>query len=98
MKSLNELETRNELADYLKIPKKTLSYILYIKKVDELYISFEIPKKGGGVRSIDAPVEQLKNIQRKVADALWKYQLDIWKSRNLMTEQKQKGLRYAGEF
>ena len=83
MKSLNELETRNELADYLKIPKKTLSYILYIKKVDELYISFEIPKKGGGVRSIDAPVEQLKNIQRKVADALWKYQLDIWKSRNV---------------
>ena len=23
---------------------------------------------------------------------------DIWKSRNSMTEQKQKGLRYAGEF
>ncbi len=29
MKSLNELETRNELADYLKIPKKHyhISYI-----------------------------------------------------------------------
>lgn len=40
-------------------------------------------RKAGGVRSIDAPVEQLKNIQRKVADALWKYQLDIWKSRNV---------------
>ena len=27
-----------------------------------------------------------------------KQAFDIWKSRNLMTEQKQKGLRYAGEF
>lgn len=83
MKNLNELETRNELADYLKIPRKTLSYILYVKTVDELYISFEIPKKKEGVRSINAPVEQLKNIQRKIADVLWKYQMDIWKSRDI---------------
>lgn len=83
MKNLNELKTRNELADYLKIPRKTLSYILYVKTVDELYVFFEIPKKKEGVRSIHAPVEQLKNIQRKIADALWKYQLDVWKSRDI---------------
>lgn len=29
------------------------------------YIYPLTPKEGGGVRSIDAPVEQLKNIQRK---------------------------------
>lgn len=27
-----------------------------------------------------------------------KQAFDVWKSRNSMTEQKQKGLRYAGEF
>lgn len=27
-----------------------------------------------------------------------KQAFDIWKSRNSMTDQKQKGLRYAGEF
>ena len=27
-----------------------------------------------------------------------KQAFDVWKSRNSMTDQKQKGLRYAGEF
>lgn len=34
------------------------------------YHSFQIPKKSGGVRKIDAPAPKLKNIQRAIADLL----------------------------
>lgn len=72
MKEFGEIKTRNELADYLKIPRKQLSYVLYVKGVNKLYKSFEINKKNGGVRKINAPLEELKDIQRKLAQALYK--------------------------
>lgn len=74
---------RNDLADYLKIPIKKLTYILYIKKVDSYYNSFEIPKKSGGVRQINAPTGELKAVQKKLAFALWEHQRRIWKDKNL---------------
>jgi hypothetical protein len=73
MKEFGEIKTRNELADYLKIPRKQLSYVLYVKGVNKLYKSFEINKKSGGVRKINAPLEELKDIQRKLAQALYKH-------------------------
>lgn len=73
----NEIKNKNELADFLKIPRQVMTYILYIKKVDNLYTSFEIPKKNGGVRVINAPVSSLKDIQKKLSEALWEYQKDI---------------------
>ena len=73
-----ELKTRNELADFLEIPRKKLSYILYVKGVDNLYSSFDIPKKNGGTRRIDAPMTDLKNIQKKLAEALCAHQRENW--------------------
>ncbi|MFD2706451.1 retron Ec67 family RNA-directed DNA polymerase/endonuclease [Salibacterium lacus] len=90
MKELHNIKTRNELADFLRIPRKKLSYILYKKKVDNLYHSFEIEKKNGGVRKIDAPMRELKDIQQKLTKTLYKHQEQKWKD-------KQNNLSHAFE-
>ena len=73
MREFDDIKTRNELADFLNVPRKQLSYVLYVKGINNLYTSFEIPKKNGGVRKINAPLEELKDIQRKLAEALYKH-------------------------
>ncbi|RSL29691.1 RNA-directed DNA polymerase [Salibacterium salarium] len=91
MKELHNVKTRNEFADFLKIPRKKLSYILYIKKVNNLYHSFEIYKKSGGIRKINAPTVELKDIQQKLAKALYKHQADKWnKKRNNLSHAFEK--------
>lgn len=79
MKWFNEIESRNELAMFLRIPISKLTYILYVVNTDSCYHSFSIPKKSGGKRTIDAPNEDLKSIQIKLSKCLWEYQQDIWK-------------------
>lgn len=79
MKSFHDIETRNQLADYLHIPRSTLTYILYIKNVNSYYTSFEIPKRNGETRQIRAPMGSLKSIQEKLASALWEYKTEIEK-------------------
>lgn len=67
---LSNLSTRNELADLLGIKRKNLTYILFIKKVNNCYDCFDIPKKNGGVRHIYAPRGELKLIQKKLLRCL----------------------------
>lgn len=69
-----DIQSRNELADFLKIPRSRLTYVLFIVGSDNCYSTFEIPKKTGGVRTICAPNEDLKSIQKKLAEALYSYQ------------------------
>jgi hypothetical protein len=83
MEKFSDITTRNELADFLEIPRKKLTHILYIKKVDSYYESFEIAKKNEGVRYINAPKDDLKAMQKKLADALWEYQKSVWKDKNI---------------
>ena len=66
--------SRNELADQLNIPRKTLSYLLYVKKIENCYTSFETNKKSGGVRCISAPCDELKSVQRRLLSYLFKIQ------------------------
>ena len=73
----NEIQSRNQLADFLDIQRKTLTYVLFEAKVDSFYSSFDIPKKDGSPRHIFAPSGPLKMIQRKLADALYEYQKQI---------------------
>jgi len=83
MKIFYDITTRNELADFLKVPRKKLTHILYKKKVDSYYTSFELEKKSGGFRLINAPSGELKNIQKKLADALWEYQKNVWQEKKI---------------
>lgn len=73
MRKFYDIKTRNELAEFLDIPQKLLSYVLYVKGTNNFYTTFEIPKKNGGIRKINAPSEQLKDIQKKLAEALYKH-------------------------
>lgn len=74
----NEIRTRNELADFLGIERKLMTYVLFEKKVDSFYSTFDIPKKDGSLRSISAPQKELKFIQNKLARKLWDYQLVLF--------------------
>ena len=55
MCGINNIKTKSDLANILNISKSNLTYVLYVKKVENMYISFDIPKKNGGVRKINAP-------------------------------------------
>jgi RNA-directed DNA polymerase len=60
----------HEFAALLDFKPGWLTYILYVQQPAAKYKSFEIPKKTGGVRTISAPREDLKLLQRRLADLL----------------------------
>lgn len=72
-----DIDSCRDLSNFLKIPYSKLTYILYVKKPENLYISFQIPKKSGGTRIISAPTSDLKLIQRRLASELYEYQKEI---------------------
>lgn len=80
MGNFSEIKTRNDFADFLRIPRNKLTHILYVKKPDSYYKTFEIPKKNGDKRKICAPSGDLKSLQVKLANALWEHQKSIWTS------------------
>lgn len=78
MEKFCDIATRNEFADFLRIPRKKLTHILYIENPNDCYRTFEIPKKSGGTRVISAPNDDLKQIQQILANAIYQYQKSIW--------------------
>lgn len=62
--------SRAGLASLLSIEHKDLTYLLYVLKDTEKYSVFSIPKKGGGLREINAPIPQIKSLQRRLAHSL----------------------------
>lgn len=77
MLRFNDISTRGELADFLEIPRRKLTHVLYVERADSYYKSFEIPKKNGGTRHINAPTGTLKDIQKRLVVALWEHQESI---------------------
>ncbi|QQS88574.1 retron Ec67 family RNA-directed DNA polymerase/endonuclease [Fusobacterium canifelinum] len=66
----NFKNAREILSKILNIHLNYLSYILYVKKIENLYTTFKIPKKNGGYREINAPQNELKMIQKKFVSFL----------------------------
>ena len=60
----------NDVAHLLGYKPKAVSYILYKLPAAQKYTTFEIPKRNGRQRTIRAPVDRLKGLQRKLADLL----------------------------
>jgi len=83
MKKFCDIQSRNELADYLSIPRSKLTHILYVKKPDSYYTTFEIPKRNGETRTICAPSGDLKILQVKLSNILWLYQKSIWEEKGI---------------
>lgn len=77
------VSTRNDLADLLGIPHTKLTQVLYVKKVDSYYKTFEIPKKSGEPRTICAPTGDLKQIQEKLYNLLLKHQESLRSKNNI---------------
>ena len=68
--ALRATKTKPELALLLGIDASFLTNVLYRLKPANLYTSFTIPKKSGGMRTIYAPSVQLKSIQRALSGFL----------------------------
>jgi retron-type reverse transcriptase len=68
--ALQAIKTKRELAELLDVKPSALTYTLYILKPENQYISFQIPKKSGGKRTIDAPTGRIKFIQSKLSKLL----------------------------
>lgn len=83
MKKFCDIQSRNELADFLSIPRSKLTHILYVKKPDSYYTEFEIPKRNGEFRTICAPSGDLKILQKKLSIVLWFYLKSIWDEKNI---------------
>lgn len=83
MKQINDIQSRNELADFLNIPRSKLTHILYVMTPDSYYSTFEIPKRNGNTRTICAPSGDLKALQSKLSNLLWLYQKSIWDSKSI---------------
>ena len=63
----SNLITREDVANLLEIPDKSLRYFLYKVKPDNMYTTFKVLKADGTPRIISAPNNELKHIQRKLA-------------------------------
>ncbi len=85
MNNFKDVRTRIALANLLGVPENKLTYVLYIKKIENLYTSFSIPKKNGESRHINAPQKDLKDIQKKLADCLYEYQKENRINNNIKT-------------
>ncbi|TNC12723.1 RNA-directed DNA polymerase [Methylobacterium terricola] len=77
---LKGAKTLDELADLLGFTPSGFSYILYRLPNAIKYKSFSIPKRGGGARTIEAPDDRLKLLQRRLANVLYLYLDEIEKS------------------
>lgn len=67
---LRAASTLHDVAALLQFQPKALAYILYKKAPLDKYRSFDIPKRGGGLREISAPSADLMLLQRRLSDLL----------------------------
>jgi RNA-directed DNA polymerase len=70
VKLLKAAKTINDLAEILGYQAKSLAYIIYKYPSENRYTTFEIDKKSGGKRVIDAPNKLLKELQSRLANKL----------------------------
>jgi hypothetical protein len=68
---LRSAKTRYDVAALLGYKPSALSFIVYKIPKEAKYTVFEIKKKGGGTRRIDAPVPMLKALQKQLANLLY---------------------------
>ena len=73
MSYLDLLKSATDLGDiaaWLGYSPKGLAYILYKQDDGSKYHTFEVPKRNGGTRTIEAPNEHLKQVQARLAERL----------------------------
>ncbi|AZZ46133.1 reverse transcriptase [Pseudomonadaceae bacterium SI-3] len=66
-----KISNNTELANLLKIPVARLTYYAYYLPDEQKYTSFNIRKRNGNPRLIEAPIKGLKDIQRAISVYLY---------------------------
>jgi RNA-directed DNA polymerase len=70
LSSLRAASSLKDVATLLNFRPSALSYILYKMPPATKYYVFLVPKRSGGQRTISAPCDALKRLQRNLADLL----------------------------
>ena len=83
MDTFENITTLEDLSRVIRIPSKKITYILYVRRIENLYTSFTIPKKSGGTRSINSPSTELKEIQKNIDRLLRKQLIMFWEENNI---------------
>lgn len=84
LKLLKQATNLKDVAAILGFKPKALAFILYSeKKAKTKYHTFEIKKRSGGTRVINAPSDDLKNLQSRLSDLLQNCLADINKERKI---------------
>jgi len=65
-----DIETPDDLAAFLGMSYASLSQVIYRTGDRYKYTQFEIPKRGGGARTISAPSRRLKAVQGQLKNVL----------------------------
>ncbi len=68
--SLKQATSLSDLAALLNFKPSAVSYILYKQPQASKYTTFELPKRSGGQRIINAPSSRLKLLQQRLSDLL----------------------------
>src|SRR5258708_4627473 len=87
MSRLTDLKAASSLSDLalvLNFKPAALAYLVYKLAPTAKYTTFSIPKSGGGTRTIDAPIPQLKRLQQNLAQLLQ----DCWDEIQLKAGRK----------
>lgn len=71
LERLKSAQSVNDLAILLGFKAKNLTYIVYQIPGNVKYTSFQIPKKNGAPREIQAPIDKLKLLQSRLSDLLY---------------------------
>jgi len=79
---LKGASTLHDVAALLGFQPQAVAYILYVKPPLAKYNSFDVPKRGGGVRKIKAPSPDLLLLQQRLADLLQNCVEEINRGRN----------------
>jgi RNA-directed DNA polymerase len=80
LSALRAAKTLYDVAALLGYKPSALSFIVYRIPKTAKYTTFDIKKKGGGERRIDAPIPRLKALQRRLADILYECLREIEES------------------
>ena len=83
LQKLKKAENRKDLAKLLGFKPSALTLIIYKTPLEKKYLTFDIPKQDGSVRTIKAPEPKLKKLQTHLAHYLYECLAEIEESRNL---------------
>ena len=70
LSSVKSTATLSDIAKLLQFTPSGLSYILFKQPSAAKYKTFETPKRSGGTRTIKAPIDALKLVQRRLSTLL----------------------------